>query len=171
MQISQQLQTAGLCQNLKEAAVLAFGREPLGVAILRLRPEGDKGQVLRVDVHQDAAAALALADHQPVAATIKDRLASIQVPYLRHIQPIRQEVPDIGPDQAAELLHSLLAGKSLQPAACRVLDIDLFSALPAEEGVDRHPQGVRQAGQQGHVRRAAALPPAHRLGADAHGFA
>ena len=41
-------------------------------------------------------------------------------------------------------------------------------ALPSEEGVYRHAQFIRDSGQQGHVRRAAVLPPADGLGRDPH---
>lgn len=87
-----------------------------------------------------------------------------RIAHLRHTQSIRQEVLDGCPDQTAELSHSLLVGKAPQPAAHRVLHIDLLPALQTKEGVNSYTQLSGQDGQQFHIRRTALLPFPHGLG-------
>ena len=71
-----------------------------------------------------------------------------------------------GPDQFAQLVHPLRLGHGAQPAADHLCGVDSLPRVPAEEGVDGHAQGAGDGGEELHIREAAFLPLAHRLGGD-----
>ena len=68
------------------------------------------------------------------------------------------------PEQAADLIVPLFLGDGVEPAGGGLVDVPRLAPLPAEQGIDGDAQAVRQGGEQLHVRRAALLPLAHRLG-------
>ena len=171
----QQLQAPLLGQHGEQLPVVIVSGEVDLVALRRLGQQQVQGEILGDDT-QNHPLLRNILGAEPGEGTIRRNAAHIAG--LRHsLLPFAEQQgvgvhiygQQMGAQQAEDLHHPVILGDGLEPLAKLPVHILWGVPVPSEQGVDGYPQPVGDGRQQGYVRCAAALPAAHRLGADPHG--